>query len=136
MTTPKRIRLYIYGFLIGCVMVYFMLFRGNDRSYWLPANRVKEQVNKSTFKYSEHARCKMQCKQINETEVAEILKNGDVNFPESDTRGVSCPSYAIEGTTSTNKKLRVIVTIFERDSTAEITTAINMESAKDTCKCK
>ena len=74
MTTPKRIRLYIYGFLIGCVMVYFMLFRGNDRSYWLPANRVKEQVNKSTFKYSEHARCKMQCKQISEKEVAEILK--------------------------------------------------------------
>ena len=62
----------------------------------------------------------------------------DVNFSESDTRGVPCPSYAIEGTTTTNKKLRVLVTIFERDSTAEITTAMNLDAGKDSpaCKCK
>jgi len=113
-----------------------MLFRGTDRSYWLPENRVKEQVNKSTFKYSEHAKCEMLCKQITEAEVAEVLKNGDVNFSESDTRGVPCPSYVIEGTTATNKKLRIVVTIFKRDSIAEITTAINMEAGKDTCNCK
>lgn len=135
MTKGKRIRLFFIGFIIGCVLVYFMLFRDSDRSYWLPDNRVKEQVNKSTFTFSEHAICIMACKQITEEEVRDILKNGDVNFSESDTRGVPCPSYAIEGTTH-NKKLRVLVTIFERDSMAEITTTINMEAGKDTCKCK
>lgn len=135
MTTAQRLRLYFIGFLLGCVMVYFMLFRGNDRTYWLPENRVKEQVNKSTFKYSEHAKCILQCKGISEEEVQEVLKTGEVNFSESDTRGVPCPSYAIEGT-SHSKKLRVLVTVFERDSTAEITTAINMEAGQDTCKCK
>ena len=142
MTKGQRIRLYLAGFIIGCVGVYLMLFRGTDRTYWLPNNRVKEQVNKSTFSFSEHAKCIMDCKQITEEEVREVLKNGDVNFSESDTRGVPCPSYAIEGT-SHNKRLRVLLTVFERDSTAEITTAINMETGKDTpmnagqaCKCK
>ena len=135
MLTWKRIRLYLFGFLIGCVMVYFLLLRGVNRTYWFPNNRVKEQVNKSTFSFSEHAKCILLCKQISEEEVREVLKNGDVNFSESDTRGVPCPSYAIEGT-SHNKKLRVLLTVFERDSTAEITTAINMEAGKDTCRCK
>ena len=112
-----------------------MLFRGKeDRTYWLPENRVKEQVSKSTFKYSGHAKCILQCKGISEEEVQEVLKNGDVNFSESDTRGVAVPTYAIEGT-SHNKKLRVLVTIFERDSTAEITTAMNLDAGKDTCRC-
>lgn len=136
MTTGKRIRLYLAGFLIGCVLVYFMLFRGTDRSYWLPANRVKEQMNKSTFRYSEMARCRMDCKQITQAEVEEILRNGEVNFSESDSRGTAVPSYAVEGRTSTNKNLRVIVTIYERDSVAEITTAVNMDGSRDTCACK
>ena len=135
MTTGQRIRLYGFGFVLGCVMVYFMLFKGENRTQWLPENRVKAQVHKSIFTFSEHAKCIMECKKITEEEVREVLKNGDVNFSESDTRGVPCPSYAIEGT-SHNKKLRVLVTIFERDSTAEITTAINMEAGNDTCKCK
>ena len=135
MLTWKRIRLYLFGFIIGCVMVYFMLLRGANRTYWLPNNRVKEQVDKSSFKFSEHAKCILECKRITEEEVREVLKNGDVNFSASDTRGVPCPSYAIEGT-SHNKKIRVLVTIFERDSTAEITTAINLEAGKDTCRCK
>jgi hypothetical protein len=96
---------------------------------------VKEQVHKSTFKYSEHAKCILQCKQISISEAEEVLKNGEVNFSQSDTHGVPCPSYALEGKTSTNKSLRVIVTVFERDSTAEITTAINLAGRKDSCKC-
>ena len=135
MKTGQRIRLYLYGFIIGAVLVYFLLFKGKDRTFWLPGNRVKEQVDKSTFRFSEHAKCILECKNITEEEVREVLKNGDVNFSESDTHGVPCPSYAIEGT-SHNKKLRVLLTVFERDSTAEITTAINLESGKDSCKCK
>ncbi len=135
MTTGQRIRLYLVGFLIGCVLVYFLLLRGVNRTYWLPANRVKEQVHKSTFTFSEHAKCILACKNISEEEVKEILKSGDVNFSESDTHGVPCPSYALEGKTTSNKSLRVLVTVFERDSTAQITTAVNLEGGKDSCNC-
>ena len=136
MKTGPRMRLFLYGFLIGCVLVYFVLLRGRNRSYWFPKNRVKEQVHKSTFVFSEHAKCILLCKNISTEEVSEILQNGEVNFSESDTHGVTCPSYALEGKTLNNKYLRVIVTIFEKDSTAEITTAVNLEVKKDTCKCK
>ena len=78
----------------------------------------------------------MKCKGISEEEVAEILNTGEVNFSESDSRGVPVPSYALEGTTSGNKSLRVIVTIFEKDSIAEVTTAINLKGETDTCRCK
>lgn len=136
MTIGKRLRLYFIGFIIGCVLVYFMLFRGTDRSYWLPANRVKEQVRKSQFRYSERVECNMKCRKITHAEVEEILRNGEVNFSESDTRGAIVPSYAIEGKTSANKNLRVLVTIFERDSVAEITTVVNLLGNPDTCICK
>ena len=136
MTLSQRLRLYLAGFLAGCVLVYFLLFYGKERASWLPDNRVKEQVNKSLFIFSDHAKCILQCKNISEEEVTEVLKTGEVNFSASDTRGVPCPSCALEGKTSGNKSLRVIVTVFEKDSTAEITTAINLEAEKDTCNCR
>jgi aromatic ring-opening dioxygenase catalytic subunit (LigB family) len=137
MTIAKRLRLYLAGFLTGCVLVYFMLFRGTNRNYWLPTNRVKERVNKLAFRYSKEVECKIKCKQITQAEVKEILHNGKVNFSKSNSRGTLVPSYAIEGKTSSNKNLRVIVTIYEADSVAEITTAINMDGEKnDTCTCK
>ncbi|MEK6614807.1 MAG: DUF4258 domain-containing protein, partial [Bacteroidota bacterium] len=133
MTTPKRIRLYLYGFLIGCVMVYFVLFRGRNRSYWLPENRVKEQLMKGNLVFTRHAQCRMKCRAITEDEVREILKNGNVNFSESHPHDTPCPSYALDGTTSDKQNVRIVFASCDTIST-KVVTAIDLGVEKDTCE--
>ncbi|MBI4931565.1 MAG: DUF4258 domain-containing protein [Bacteroidetes bacterium] len=140
MTTPKRIRLYIYGFLIGCVMVYFILLRGRNRSYWFPENRVREQLMKGNLVFTEHAQCRMKCRAISEEEVREILKNGNVNFseshphPETSSGQARCPSYAIDGTTADKQNVRIVFASCDT-LTTKVVTAIDLGLEKDTCRC-
>jgi hypothetical protein len=114
-------------------MVYFILIRGQNRTYWLPGNRVKDRIMNSELLYSPHAKCVMACRKITAEDVISILKNGDVNFEESNTRNTACPSYAIEGDLAGAKKFRIIVTTV--DSVAEVETAIDLNLTKDTCLC-
>ncbi|MBI3501217.1 MAG: DUF4258 domain-containing protein [Bacteroidetes bacterium] len=134
MTTGKRIRLYLFGFLIGCVLVYFILLRGKNRSYWLPENRIKEQMLKGNLIYSEHAKCRMKCRNITEEEVKEILKKGSVNFSESHPHDSPCPSYAFDGKTSAGKNERIVFSSCDT-LTTKVVTAINLDSKKDSCEC-
>lgn len=141
MTTGHRIRLYFFGFLIGCVMVYFILLRGRDRSYWLPESRVKEQLQKGKLFFTEHAQCRMKCRNISEDEVKEILQNGNVNFSEShphpsaSSGQAPCPSYAMEGTTSTKRNERIIFSSCDT-LTTKVVTVIDLGMKKDSCECK
>lgn len=134
MNKTRRILLFSAGIFIGIVMVYFTLIRGRNRTYWLPGNRVKELIQKSKVVYTAHGKCVMDCRQITIENVKSILINGDVNFKESNVRNVSCPSYAIDGELSGNRKIRIIVTT--ADSIAKIETAIDLDSKKDSCLCQ
>lgn len=135
MKTGKRVRLYFFGFMIGCVMIYFVLFRGRNRSYWFPENRVREQLMKGKLVFTKHAQCRMNCRNISQEEVDEMLKYGNVNFSESHPHGCPCPSYALEGTTSRNKNVRIIFSSCDT-LTTNVVTAINLDSAKDSCNCQ
>lgn len=128
MKVSHRIRVYMVGLLIGCVLVYFMLIKDKNRGYWLPENRVKEQVRKSRIIFSEHAKCILTCKGVSEEEAKDILKNGDINFRESDTRRTPCPSYIFEG-----KDVKIICTAC--DSISEIINVIGLHEKQDTCHC-
>ncbi|HEY4798080.1 MAG TPA: DUF4258 domain-containing protein [Bacteroidia bacterium] len=130
-----RIRLYFFGFIIGCVLVYFILLRGKNRASWLPASRVTEQLCKGKLIFSQHAKCRMACRGISEQEVKEILQNGIVNFSESHTHDKPCPSYAMEGTTSSKRNERIIFASCDTLTTT-VVTAIDLDLKKDTCNCK
>ncbi len=134
MTKSKRILLFSVGIIVGSVMVYFTLIKDRDRTYWLPENRVKNNILNSKIIYSPHAKCMMACREIDEASILNVLKNGDVNFSESNIRDTPCPSYAIDGTITGNKKIRIVVTTI--DSISEIETAIDLNEKKDTCLCK
>lgn len=134
MKNPRRILLFSFGVVLGCIMVYFTLIKGRNRTYWLPENRVKDLILKSEIVYSPHAKCVLKCRNINEADVMEILKNGDVNFEESNTHDTPCPSYAIDGSLAGDKKIRIIITTV--DSVAEIETAIDLNLKRDSCLCR
>lgn len=135
MKTWPRIRLYLFGFLVGCVMVYFVLFKGRNRGYWLPENRVKEQLMKGNLVFTEHAKCRMTCRGISEEEVKEILKNGSVNFSESHPHDTPCPSYALEGTMADKQNVRIVFSSCDTTTTKVVTT-IDLGSKQDTCNCR
>jgi hypothetical protein len=65
--------------------------------------------NPTHVSYSKHARCRMDCRRISESEVLFILKNGKINYRKSELDGTDCQNkYAVEGITNDKQKVRII----------------------------
>lgn len=58
--------------------------------------------------YTKHARCRMGCRSIDESEVKDILYNGRINYTKSDLQGKPDPKYALEGITRDKQHVRII----------------------------
>ncbi|MBI3882902.1 MAG: DUF4258 domain-containing protein [Sphingobacteriales bacterium] len=102
----------------------------------LPQSIANQQVfdrNITKLVYSKHARCRMDCRHIDESEVKEILEKGEVNYKkiESDERGVS---YPLEGVTHDNQHVRIVFSPKE-SGTAIVVTCIDLDK-EWLCDCK
>lgn len=62
----------------------------------------------STIEYTRHARCRMQCRHITESDVEEIMVSGEINYAKSDPADTPCPTFAVQGHSSDGQYLRVI----------------------------
>jgi hypothetical protein len=62
----------------------------------------------SYLEYSKHAKCRMDCRRISQTEVEEIMQAGKINYDKSDLQNARCPRYAVEGITGDNQKTRIV----------------------------
>jgi hypothetical protein len=89
--------------------------------------------NASTLIYSKHARCRMDCRHISESEVVEVLKKGHINYSKSDMRGQPDPKYAIEGLTVDGQEVRIIFANSPRGIV--VVTVIDLENEWK-CNCK
>jgi hypothetical protein len=86
-----------------------------------------------TIIYSKHAKCRMDCRQIDESEVKEILQKGEINFTkekESD-EGVT---YPMEGTTHDGQRVRIVFAPHENDVT--VVTCIDLDKDWPCGECK
>ena len=65
--------------------------------------------NPSHINYSKHARCRMECRHIDEKEVQQILHDGKINYTKSELQGDDChKKYAVEGYTKDDQRVRII----------------------------
>ena len=65
--------------------------------------------NPSNINYSKHAKCRMDCRKIDEVEIKDILKNGIINYKKSELQGADCKKkYAVEGLSKDDQKLRIV----------------------------
>ncbi len=65
--------------------------------------------NPSRLSFTRHARCRMDCRQINEKEIRYILSHGTVNSSKTDLSDKPCPSFAVEGYSPEDRQhLRVV----------------------------
>lgn len=99
------------------------------------ATDEREGLNRqaSSLIYSKHARCRMDCRHINEEEVKDILRNGRINYGKSDMRGSPDPKYAIEGGTKDGQEVRIIFANSPRGIV--VVTVIDLENEWK-CNCK
>lgn len=58
--------------------------------------------------YTRHARCRMDCRQISEQDIREVMDRGIINLNKSDRNDRPCPTYAIQGETRDGESIRVI----------------------------
>jgi hypothetical protein len=84
------------------------------------------------LEYSNHAKCRMQCRKISQAEVEEIMKDGKINYTKSDLKNARCPRYAVEGVTMDNQKVRIVYA--QCNEKTEVVTVIDLKTDW-TCHC-
>ena len=62
----------------------------------------------STLEYTQHARCRMDCRNINQEDINDIMRQGEINYAKTDLDDKPCPTYALQGHTNDGQYLRVI----------------------------
>jgi len=83
--------------------------------------------------YTKHARCRMDCRQIDETEVKDILESGRINQEKSDPASRPDPRYALEGRTDDGQEVRIVFAA--ADEGMVVITVIDLQK-EWSCNCK
>lgn len=87
----------------------------------------------SYIKYSRHAQCRMDCRQISQGEVKEIMTEGKINYNKSDLKAAGCPRYALEGRTTDEQRVRIIFA--QCDDSTVVVTVIDLDK-EHICNCE
>jgi len=82
--------------------------------------------NVKTLKYTRHAKCRMDCRQISEEEVKDILKHGAINHDKTDPKDSPCPTYALEGYTLQDRQ-HVRIVFAQCESETRVVTCIDLD---------
>ncbi len=142
MNFKNRLKYYLLGFGLGCVLVWATLYRNNDRPSWLPEGRVLEFLAKTEIKINDELKCKLECNNVPLNFLNKsFFDKAKVNFKESATQRKPCPEYKI---TSTLPNLQTITVYIENcelcencanEGTAELRN-FEVENDIKTCNCE
>ena len=106
--------------LLALVLLFVKKFKscngGKDQNQVTKDDKQNPDVNRnrgfdrrvSYIEYTEHAKCRMQCRKISQSEVEEIMRGGKINYSKSDVDERPCPTYALEGITHDNQRVRIV----------------------------
>lgn len=127
----RRLRLYIFGVLMGSALVVFFF---NDRLHiltdWLPGNRVLSLLQASPPLITDRALCQLACFDLDTADVRVAKENGDVRFKLSETH-IEPKKYVIDSNLKPGK-LRLTFSI--ADSLATLINVAMPEKAV-LCEC-
>ena len=118
--------------------------------YWIKSNQGDQRSRKeirvetdafvtegfdrsiSNIIYSKHARCRMDCREIDESEVTQILREGRINPDkiESSSKGVS---YPLEGRTHDGQRVRIVFA--PKEKSLVVVTVIDLDKEYE-CDCR
>lgn len=93
-----RIGYYLGGFSIGLVLLAFFLSGKKTSCDYGPDARTIKNILVKKRTYSDAAMVSMTNYSLDTLMVYNLIKTGDVNFSESETRVEGCKTYLIENT--------------------------------------
>ena len=88
--------------VLACLLIFIWVRRqepGRKEAF----NRAPHQLS-----YTGEALCLMDCGRISKDQVMEIMKKGIIHLNRSNRAGRPCPTFALQGRTSSGAKLQVI----------------------------
>lgn len=88
MTLFQRFKRYLFGVLLGLILVFFFF---GDRSEvltaWMPNERVMKRLRETKLEIPDSVKCRMNCFQLDSLSVRELIEEGgNVRFAKSETR--------------------------------------------------
>jgi hypothetical protein len=135
-------------FILALAVILFFVKRCTANNTTNPKKQVTKNDRKNTgddikrnrgfdrrvsyLEYTEHAKCRMQCRKISQAEVEEIMKEGKINYGKSDVNERPCPVYALEGTTQDNQRVRIVFA--QCDFKTKVVTSIDLDTEWE-CHC-
>jgi len=129
--------------VLGIILFFVKRFTGNNRA---DAGSQATKINQASdvdrnrgfdrrvsyLEYTEHAKCRMECRKITQSEVEEIMRGGKINYAKSDVNQKPCPTYALEGITHDNQRVRIVFA--QCDFKTKVVTSIDLETDWE-CHC-
>ncbi|MEO8721239.1 MAG: DUF4258 domain-containing protein [Ginsengibacter sp.] len=96
-----------FYFLIILVIV-FLIIKGI--SFYNTENRSHESFRDySHLILTKHVKCRMNCRQITEDEIKEVLQNGKINYSKSGIGSKGDSTFALEGFSHEKQHIRIVV---------------------------
>jgi hypothetical protein len=93
-----RIGYYLGGFSIGLVVLAFFLSGKKTTCDYSPNARTIKNISIKKKTYTDAAMVTMNNYSLDTLAVNNLIKTGDVNFSESETKTEGCKTYLIENT--------------------------------------
>ncbi|MEZ4796636.1 MAG: hypothetical protein R2785_05660 [Flavobacteriaceae bacterium] len=93
-----RLGYYLGGFSIGLILLAFFLSGKRTSCDYGPNARVIKNIGLKQLQYDTNVEDMLILKTIDTTTIALVLKQGNVNFSESNTKMETCKLYVIEKT--------------------------------------
>ncbi|MCO6498189.1 MAG: DUF4258 domain-containing protein [Chitinophagaceae bacterium] len=114
--------------LIAALLTLFILQRKDNAGF----DNDESFRNISHLVFTKHAECRMDCRQIDESEIKEIIRNGKLNQDKSGKSDRGDYTYALEGVSHDNQTIRIVVT--PQDNGLLVITVIDLKK-EWACNC-
>ena len=114
-----RLGYYLGGFSIGLILLAFFLQGKKTSCDYGPNARTTKNIANKKKHYSGEAQLIMQKHQLDTLTISNIIRYGNVDFSNSDTKSERCKVYLIE---NTYKDQEVILSVENCDSIATVKT--------------
>ena len=113
--------------LLAAAFLAFIIRRWNE-----PVRKEAFDRTPAKLVYTTHALCRMECREIDQSEIGEIMEKGIINFNKSNLRDRPCPTLALQGRTTSGESLRIIFA--QCGAETKVVTCYNLEE-DFACSC-
>ncbi|OFY88642.1 MAG: hypothetical protein A3K10_12970 [Bacteroidetes bacterium RIFCSPLOWO2_12_FULL_31_6] len=135
MTWARKLMLYLWGALIGTTLMFFSWFYFKPNipiPSWLPASILMDRINKFPLNKPDKIKCLLNCYNISDTELMEIIEQKGVDYKNSEKNKKPWPVYYFNGKTKGNHKMQLKIEV--ADTLAATLVDIKIDSVAS-CNC-